>query len=131
VFRKAEAVRPGSRERLETKALKLVGAADSAVPPEGLGAYAWHLRERRADLFLTYCTNARVAVAELPGAQAVELPPELATGAEYGLTMLAGADAAKAAALALFILSPQGQGILAKHGFDAPPLPQGGSAPGR
>jgi molybdenum ABC transporter molybdate-binding protein len=131
VFAKAGAVRPGSRERLEAKALKLVGAADSAAPPPGLGAYAWHLRDGRADLFLTYCTNARLAAAELPGARAVDLPRELATGAEYGLTVLKNADAAKAATLALFVLSPQGQGILAKHGFSAPLLPLGGPAPMR
>jgi ABC-type molybdate transport system substrate-binding protein len=131
VFGKAEALRPGSRERLEAKTMTLVGAADSAAPPPGVSGYAWHLREGRADLFLTYCTNARLAAGELPDARTVELSPELATGAEYGLTVLKGADAERAGALAFFILSPEGQGILARHGFDAPLLPQAGSMPAR
>ena len=40
-------------------------------------------------------------------------------GADYGLTVLAGA-AAPAYQLALFILSGQGQRMLAGHGFAAP-----------
>ena len=126
VFRKAEALRPGSRERLEGKALKLVGGPESAKPPEGVTAYAWHVREGRADLFLTYCTSARTATTEMPGAKVVDLPPDLATGAEYGLTVLKSADdKGEGASLAFFLLSPEGQNILAKQGFDSPLLPRG------
>lgn len=123
IFRKADALRPGSRERLETKALKLTGGPDAASPPPGISAYGWNIREGRADLFLTYCTNAQAAVAEVSGSRLVELPPALATGAVYGLTILDGSDVPKAATLALFMLSAEGQTILAKHGFVAPLLP--------
>jgi len=78
VFRRAEAVRPVSRERLEAKALKLTGNPDMPQPPAGRNVYAWHLAENRADLFLAYCTNAKALETELPGARTVELPPELA-----------------------------------------------------
>jgi molybdenum ABC transporter molybdate-binding protein len=125
VFAKADRVRPGSRALLEAKAIKLVGAADSPVPPAGSSAYAWHVREGRADLFLAYCTAAKAAEAELPGARTVELPQNLATGAEYGLTVLNGA-ADTASRLALFLLSADGQRILARYGFDAPALPSDG-----
>jgi ABC-type molybdate transport system substrate-binding protein len=124
VFHKAETLHRGSRARLEEKALTLVGGARSAEPPGDTSAYAWHLREGRADLFLTYRTNARAAVAELPGAAVVELPPALATGADYGLTVLASSDSAAATA-AFFLLSPEGQRGLAAHGFEAPLLPLG------
>jgi ABC-type molybdate transport system substrate-binding protein len=124
VFRKAELVRAGSRARLETKALKLTGAADSPQPPAGSSTYGWHLREGRADLFLGYCTATRLVESELPGARSIELPNSLATGAEYGLTLIANsAVPQQAARLAFFILSAEGQAILARHGFDAPLAP--------
>jgi hypothetical protein len=72
------------------------------------GCRRWLLHKRKA------------LETELPGARVVELPPELAIGAEYGLTLLEAAAASRpAAALALYILSSDGQGILRKHGFDA------------
>jgi ABC-type molybdate transport system substrate-binding protein len=123
IFRKAETVRPGSRERLEAKAPKLVGNPVVPQPPTGRNVYAWHLSENWTDLFLAYCTNAKPLETELPGARAVELPAELAVEAEYGLTLLEAAAAPRsAAALAFYILSSDGQRILRKHGFDAPLL---------
>ena len=123
VFRRAEAVKPGSRELLDAKALKLTGNPSALQPPANRNVYAWHLAENRADLFLGYCTNTKTVEAELPGARIIELPPELAVGAEYGLTVLNTAAAPRTAAtLALYILSTAGQRILHKHGFDAPLL---------
>src|SRR5262245_48802704 len=123
VFRKADKLKPGSFAILEKRALQLVGAPTSAVPPKGRTAYGWHVAEGRADIFLTYCTNAMVAQKENADQQIVQLPDALAVGAEYGLTVMADAPAA-AYRFALFILSPAGQAILAKHGFSSPGLPQ-------
>jgi molybdate transport system substrate-binding protein len=123
VFRKADQLKPGSFAILEKRALQLVGAPTSAVPPKGRTAYGWHVAEGRADLFLTYCTNAMAARAESPDQQVVPLPDELAVGADYGLTVMTDASAG-AYRLAMFILSPAGQALLAKHGFAAPGLPQ-------
>ena len=95
MFRKADAVKPGSRAALEAKALQLTGGPTSAQPPDGMNPYTWHLKEGRADLFLAYCTGAREVEAQLPGAKTVALPAELATGADYGLTIVKGADAAQ------------------------------------
>ena len=116
VFAKAETVKPGARAALEKKALLLVGAADSAVLPAERSAYAWHVAEGRADIFLTYCTNAMAAQQEAPGQQIVALPGSLAVGADYGLTVMNGAALA-AQDFARFIAAPEGQTILAKHGF--------------
>jgi molybdenum ABC transporter molybdate-binding protein len=116
VFAKAEALKPGARAALEKKALLLVGAADSAVPPAGRSAYAWHLAEGRADIFLTYCTNTIAAQKEVAGAQLIALPDALSVGADYGLTVMNGAPPA-AQAFAQFIASPDGQKIMASHGF--------------
>jgi ABC-type molybdate transport system substrate-binding protein len=121
MFAKAEAVRPGSRAVLEAKALQLMGGSTSAAPPAGIGLFAWHLREGRADVFLAYCSAGASFRKDLPGAAVVNLPSELATGADYGLTLLSPKNE-YAAAFALFILSQDGQNILARNGFDAPLL---------
>ena len=73
----------------------------------------------KADLFLTYCTNAQVAARENPGQQIVALPDALAVGADYGLTVMTTASP-PAYRFAMFILSSEGQRILASHGFAAP-----------
>jgi molybdate transport system substrate-binding protein len=116
VFQKAEAIKPGAQAALEKKALQLTGAATSAASPAGRSVYGWHVAEGRADIFLTYCTNALVARRENPGQQIVALPDNLAVGADYGLTVMNAAPAA-AQRFAEFIMSAEGQRILADHGF--------------
>ena len=116
VFRKAEGIRPGAQTVLEKKALQLTGSNTSAEPPAGRTAYGWHVAEGRADIFLTYCTNALVAQKENPGQQIVTLPDSLSVGADYGLIVLSGTPPS-AQHFADFILSPQGQKILEEHGF--------------
>ena len=56
-----------------------------------------------------------------PEQQILALPDSLGVGADYGLTVMNQASPA-AYRFALFILSAEGQGILAKHGFAAPGL---------
>jgi len=116
VFTKTEALKAGSQAVLEKKALKLVGAKESAVPPAGRAVYGWHVAEGRADIFLTYCTNVLTAQKQYPGQQLIELPDTLAVGADYGLTVIEGAPPA-AQDFVEFILAPEGQKILTAHGF--------------
>src|SRR5262245_9199584 len=118
VFRRAEAIQPGAQAELEKKALQLTGGANSATPPSGRTAYGWHVAEGRADIFLTYCTNALAAQKENQHQQLVALPDNLAVGAEYGLTVMNGAAPA-AQGFADFIVSPTGQQILTSHGFSS------------
>jgi ABC-type molybdate transport system substrate-binding protein len=119
VFVKADAIRPDTKVVLETKAIKLTGGRDSAKPPEGRNVYGWHIAEGRADIFLTYRTNAIEAQRQNPTQQIVMLPAGLVVGADYGLTVANNAPPA-AHSLTQFILSAEGQKILAAHGF-APP----------
>ena len=119
VFARADAVKSGSRAALERKARPLTGGATSAQPPDGRSVYGWHIAEGRADIFLAYCTAAAAAMKENPGQQIVALPDALAVGADYGLTVMNDATPA-AYRFAMFILSTEGQEILAKHGFTAP-----------
>src|SRR5262252_6607671 len=113
VFRRAEAIKPGAQTELEKKALQLTGSASSAPAPAGKTVYGWHVSEGRADIFLTYCTNALSAQKENPGQQIVALPDNLAVGVDYGLTVI-GRAAAAAQRLADFMVSPEGQQILEK-----------------
>jgi molybdate transport system substrate-binding protein len=122
VFEQAEALRPGSFATLDAKALKLTGGPDSAKAPEGRNTYAWVMAEDRADVFLTYCTNAVLAREEVSELQIVSLPEELAVGADYGLIVRKDAPG-EAWRLALFILAPDGQGILPDYGFTSGALP--------
>ena len=70
----------------------------------------------KADVFLTYCTNAILAHREVPSLQIVQIPPELNVGADYGMIVLKDAPM-PATLLAHFILGEEGQPILVKHGF--------------
>lgn len=116
VFGKADAITPGARAALESKARTLTGNATSAVPPPGTAIYGWHVAEGRADIFLCYRTAAEEALKQYPAQQIVELPEPLAVRADYGLTVIAKAPAA-AQLFAGFIVSPAGQNILIGHGF--------------
>jgi molybdate transport system substrate-binding protein len=123
VFAKADKLRPGSAKELESKALRLTGGPTSPPPPPGRSVYGALVVDGKADIFLTYCTNALVAQRENAGQQIVALPTELAVGADYGLTVLADASPG-AYRFAMFILSEAAQRILTKHGFAAPTLPE-------
>ena len=116
LFEKAEQLRPGALKALDAKALKLTGGPDSPAPPPNRSIYGVLIAEDKADIFLTYCTNAVQAVREVPAARIVAVPDALAVGADYGLTTLNNA-ATGAQRLAVFILSPAAQAILERHGF--------------
>jgi molybdate transport system substrate-binding protein len=123
VFRKADKLRPGAFATLDRKAPKLVGGPDAPTAPAGRSVYGMLIAEGKADLFLTYCTNAMEAKKDVACAQIVALPDELAVGADYGLTVIANASPA-AYRFAMSILSGDAQRVLGKYGFSAPILPQ-------
>ena len=123
VFRKADAIRAGAFAALSHKALQLTGAPSSVAAPTDRNLYGMLVAQGRADLFLTYCTNALAAVKENPGQRMVALPDNLAVGADYGLTVMTGASP-PAYRFAMYILSPDAQRILANLGFAATGLPR-------
>jgi molybdate transport system substrate-binding protein len=116
LFAKAETLKPGARAALEHKALQLTGGPSSEKAPPDRNPYAWVLDTGKADLFLTYCTNALLAQKEVRSLQVVQIPDELNVGAGYGMIVLKNAPA-PATDLARFILGDAGQAILARHGF--------------
>lgn len=124
VFRRVDELRSGSFKVLEGKALQLTGGPTSPRPPTDRSVYGGIVERGEADVFLTYCTNALVAAREVTGAKVVALPEAVAVGADYGLTVMNGSSES-GYRLALFILSPEGQAILSRHGFVSPNQPMG------
>lgn len=119
LFAKAGKLRPGADQALSAKALKLTGGPDSPPPPPDRSVYGVLVAGGQADVFLTYCTNAIVAQREHPSLVVTAVPPALAVGADYGITVISGApDAARR--FAAFVLSPEGRRIIERHGFALP-----------
>ena len=116
LFERAGSIRPGAYAALDAKALKLTGGPDSPPPPANRSVYSALISERKADIFLTYCTNAMVAVREVDGARMIAIGEPLSVGADYGLTTMKNAPPA-ATRVVEFVLSAQGQAILERHGF--------------
>jgi molybdate transport system substrate-binding protein len=123
VFARADKVKPGAKAALEAKALQLTGGPNTRQPKPGVNIYGEVLAEGAADIFLAYCTNEGPIRRQQPGIGLVRLPDTLAVGADYGLTVMNGASP-NAWRFAMFILSDDGQKVLAKHGFAAPSLPK-------
>jgi molybdate transport system substrate-binding protein len=63
-----------------------------------------------------------LARKEVPNLQIVQIPPDLSVGADYGLIVLDGAPV-EAWRLAMFIMAPEGQRLLADYGFVANAVP--------
>lgn len=123
LFKKADAVKAGSFATLSGKALQLTGGPDSAKAPEGRNTYGWVMSEKKADVFLTYCTNAVLAQKEVPDLKIVRIPEDLNVGADYGM-LVRGDASGEAWRLAMYIMSPAGQKILKEYGFEAAGIPQ-------
>ena len=116
LFAKAGAIRPGADVALRGRSQQLTGGPNSPQPPKDRNVYGMLVSEGRADIFLTYCTNALAAIRERPSLQMIQLPANLSVGAEYGLIAFTPAGAA----FADFVVSPAAQSIFLKHGFAKP-----------
>lgn len=111
--------RAGAFKTLSEKALQLAGGPNSPPPPADRSAYGALMAAGAADVFITYCTNAVIAQREEPSLKRIDVPSEVNVSASYGVTVLQGApDEAKQ--FVQFLLSPAGQGVLARYGFAAP-----------
>jgi ABC-type molybdate transport system substrate-binding protein len=124
LFNKAEAVQKGSYAALSGKALQLTGGPTSTKAPDGRNQYGWVMEGKKADVFLTYCTNAVSAQKQVPSLKIVTIPENLSVGADYGLVVRSGASP-EGWRLAMYILSPKGQKILQKYGFEAVAVEKG------
>ena len=107
--------RAGAFDALNGKALHLTGGPNSPPPPPGRSVYGVLVAEGRADIFITYCTNALLALAEQPQLKSVAIPEAINVGADYGVAVTGTASAAQR--FVAFLLGPQGQAILTRQGF--------------
>ncbi|CAB3800999.1 hypothetical protein LMG28688_05291 [Paraburkholderia caffeinitolerans] len=121
LFAKAGALRPGATQTLEAKAQQLVGGAVAPQVPAGQNPVKYFMATRRVDVFIGYCSSHE-PTPDTTLTQ-VELPPELAISADYGMTVL---DSQRNAAtrdavyrLALYLMSPAAQSVLTRYGFTA------------
>ena len=126
VFANADALVPGAKATLDAKAQRLTAGPTSPPVPAGQNALVYFLDTPGAvattDVFLNYYTSAIAAVSLDPNLAIVDLPANLAVSAEYGETIINGAQEPGAAALESYLLSPTAQAVLAANGF-GPPAP--------
>jgi molybdate transport system substrate-binding protein len=122
MFRRADALRPGSYEILSGKAQQIVGGPSNSAPVDGKDPAVAALAAGRVDIVIGYCTSAKLRLSQMAELQVAEVPREIAAGPEYGLAVLKAADP-KATDLALFMLSPDGQQIFARYGSSPIALP--------
>jgi len=108
--------RRGAFQQLADKALQLTGGPNSPPPPPGRNVYGELVAQGRADVFLTYCTNATVARVEQPSLRTVAVPPAINVSADYGVAPLQGARP-QAQRFVEFLLGPNAQAIFERNGF--------------
>ncbi|QAZ40904.1 molybdate ABC transporter substrate-binding protein [Methylibium sp. Pch-M] len=103
-------------ETLDRKALKLTGGPTSPPPEPGRSVYGSLLTSGQADVFVTYRSNARQAIQEVPGLQRIDLPADVDVTADYGVVLLDTDDSAAKNFVDL-LLAPEGQAVLMEHGL--------------
>jgi len=121
LFGLVDHLRPGSAAALQSRAVVLDTPPD-APPPRSGDTDADAILDGRADASIVYCSGRDRYARRLPDATLVQFPPDLQIGPEYGLAILKDAHPA-APLLALAILSPEGQKIMARRGFRPVILP--------
>ena len=123
LFDVADKVRPGSGPALRGRAVVIDNPP--GTPPAQSGDLVLDaLHDGRIGLAIVYCSSkARFARLD-PALTMVAFPPELTVGPQYGLAVIKGAKP-DSMLLALTILSPAGQKILAANGFRPIASPDG------
>jgi ABC-type molybdate transport system substrate-binding protein len=119
LYKLAEAVRPGSYQLLDHKTQKLDVKHLPSFPP-GKSPLAVFFEQGMADLFFVYCNSAAQAIGETPMLKATAIPKELTVPVAYGITLVNRGNQVAGQRFIDFLLSAEGQAILAKWGFTAP-----------
>ena len=122
VYHRISQERPGAADDLMARSTVIEVPPGGPRPGAG-DAFADALQERRVDLEILYCSGRDRFARLLPASTMIPFPPGLQVGPEYVLAVLEDGDPL-AAELALYVLSPKGQAILARSGFTPVALPQ-------
>ncbi len=121
LFELADRVRPGSAAALQSRAVVLDTPPGAPAPKSG-DTDADAILDGRVDASIVYCSGRDRYARLLPDATLVQFPATLQIGPEYGLAVLRDARP-EASLLALAILSPEGQTIMAQRGYRPVTLP--------
>jgi molybdate transport system substrate-binding protein len=121
LFEVAERLRPGSGVALQARAVVL-DTPPGSPPPKSGDSDADAILGGHVDASIVYCSGRERYARILPDANLVAFPPDLQVGPEYGLAVIKDARP-ESMLLALTILSPVGQKILADRGFGPVTLP--------
>ena len=115
LFSKVDKQRPGAFKTLSEKAIQLTGIAvdkkQKTLP------YAVIFEENRADVFISYCTNAAATAKAVQGLSWLRFPDDVNNSGTYAVSTSVKA-APEAERFIAFILSPEGKRILTKYGFN-------------
>jgi ABC-type molybdate transport system substrate-binding protein len=121
LFEMIDHLRPGSAAALQSRAVVL-DTPPGAAPPKSGDEDADAILDGRVDASIVYCSARNLYARLVPDATLVQFPPELQVGPQYALAVVKDARPA-ALLLALTILSPDGQKVMAQHGFRPVTLP--------
>ena len=115
LFRNIDKLRPGSYAKLDARAQKLTGA-EVARDDQKDSPYVRLFQEKRADMFITYCTNAVATAKFVPGLSWARFGADVNVVGAYGIgaTEAGGKIAEEFVAL---VMSTEGQAILEAYGF--------------
>lgn len=123
MFDRIDALRPGAGAILKAKAQANMNLTAAPTVP-GQSATAALFASNKIDVAVAYCSGAASLQKQVPGLTSLEVPPQLDPHPLYGIAVLS--DKPQAQRLALFLLSEQGQAIVARAGLV--PLTQSASA---
>jgi ABC-type molybdate transport system substrate-binding protein len=121
LFARADRLRPGSGASLKARAVVLE-TKPGDPPPKSGDAFADAILDGRVAAVVVYCSSGQRYARLLPDAALVRFPPSLRVGPEYALAVMKNASP-DFAALALAILSPEGQKTMQRWGFEPVALP--------
>lgn len=110
----------GSTTTLKSRALQLTGGPQSPPPPANRSVYGELVAAGQADVFITYCTNAALALTEQPQLRSLPIDPRINVAATYGVALMKGASPL-AERFVAHLLGPQGQERLRALGFSPVP----------
>jgi ABC-type molybdate transport system substrate-binding protein len=121
LFQRIDQLRPGNGAAIQARTV-ILDTPPGTPPPRSGDADVDAILDGRVDVAIVYCSSRDRYARLLPDAAIVQLPSELQVGPEYALAVLKDAHPA-AQLLALTILSPEGQKIMARWGFRPVTLP--------
>lgn len=114
ILAKIAAQHPAEGATLAQRA-QTVREATAKAPGEGLAKFAGLFAHRDIDLLITYCSGAPALLKQAPELASFEIPASLDPHPVYGMAVLSAQPAALR--VALYLLSPAGQAIVAHNGF--------------